>query len=132
MDKKYLTLENLLDRKSKEDKISFSEIDIDSLECSIKIAKIKTRKVIEILDKYDEDLEKPLGSYDMMSELIYKSVPILQKEDLKSNLNVPTPYEIVPELFNFSEMQKISEYILEMHGLKDKENNSIKEKIKNW
>lgn len=128
---KKLTLDNLLDRKSKQDKIGLSTIDIDSLEASVPIVKIKTRKICEIMDKYDTEVEKVTSSFDMMSEIIYKCVPILQSEELKEQLNVPTPYEVVGELFTLNEMQKITEHIMDIHGMSNKDKNPINDEIKN-
>lgn len=126
-----LTLENLLDRKSQQDKMRLSTLNIDSLESDIQIVKIKTRKICEIMDKYDVEQEKVTSSYDMMCELIYKSVPILQAKDLKEQLNVPTPYEVVGELFNLKEMEQITEHIMSLHGMTDKAQKPIENEIKN-
>lgn len=128
---KKLTLDNLLDRKSKHDKMGLSTIDIDSLEASVPIVKIKTRKICEIMDKYDTEVEKVASSFDMMSEIIYKCVPILQSKELKEQLNVPTPYEVVGELFTLNEMQKITEHIMDIHGMSNKDKNPINDEIKN-
>lgn len=126
-----LTLENLLDRKSKQDKMGLATLDVASLNASIPIVKIKTRKVCEIMDKYNVEQDTITSSYDMMCELIYKSVPILQAEELKEQLGVPTPYEVVGELFDFEEIQKISEYIMSLHGLTDKKSTPVDDEIKN-
>lgn len=128
---KKLTLANLLDRKGKQDKMGLSTLDVASLDSSIEIVKIKTRKVCEIMDKYDAKEGEATSNYDMMCELIYKSVPILQQDDLKSQLNVPTPYEIVGELFSFKEMEKIARHIMELHDLTDKEKTPVNDEIKN-
>ncbi len=128
---KKLTLENLLDRKGKQDKMGLSTLDVASLDSSIEIVKIKTRKVCEIMDKYDVKQGDITSNYDMMCELIYKSVPILQKDDLKSQFNVPTPYEVVGELFSFNEMEKIALHIMELHGLTDENQTPVNDEIKN-
>lgn len=126
-----LTLENLLDRKSKQDKITLSTFEIENLNATLEIVKIKTRKILEIMDKYDENEGKVTSGYKTMCETIYKSVPMLQKEDLKSKLNVPTPYEVVEELFAFNEIEKIYSYIMELHGITDKKETPINDEIKN-
>ena len=126
-----LTLENLLDRKSKQDKMGLSTLNIDSLESDIQIVKIKTRKICEILDKYNVDEQTATSAYDMMCEVIYKSVPILQARELKEKLNVPTPYEVVGELFNFNEMEQITEHIMNLHGMTEKSQKPIENEIKN-
>lgn len=126
-----LTLENLLDRKSKQDKMGLSTLNIDSLEGNIQIVKIKTRKICEILDKYNVDEQTATSGYDMMCEVIYKSVPILQAKELKEKLNVPTPYEVVGELFNFNEMEQITEHIMNLHGMTDKAQKPVENEIKN-
>ena len=129
---KKLTLENLLDRKCKQDKMGLSTLDVDSLDSSIEIVKIKTRKILEVIDKYNvDDDNKATSGYDMMCETIYKSVPILQQDDLKSQLNVPTPYEVVGELFSFDEIEKIYEHIMSLHGITDKEKTPVHDEIKN-
>lgn len=128
---KKLTLENLLDRKSKQDKMGLYTIDVDSLNASVPIVKLKTRKMCEIMDKYNVKQGSITSNYDMMCELIYKSVPILQKDDLKSQLNVPTPYEVVGELFSFDEIEKISLHIMELHGLTDEKQTPVNDEIKN-
>ena len=128
---KKLTIENLLDRKSKQDKMGLSTLDIDSLEASVSIVKIKTRKICQIMDKYDTVVDKVTSSFDMMSEIIYKCIPMLQEKELKEKLNVPTPYEVVGELFTLIEMQKITEHIMEIHGMADKDKNPINDEIKN-
>lgn len=128
---KKLTLDNLLDRKSKQDKMGLSTIDIDSLEGSVLIVKIKTRKICEIMDKYDVEEGKVTSSFDMMSEIIYKCVPMLNDKDLQKQLDVPTPYEVVAELFTLNEMQKITEHIMDIHGIKDKDKNPVNDEIKN-
>ena len=126
-----LTLETLLDRKSKQDKMGLATFNIDSLNASIEIVKIKTRKLCEIMDKYNVEQDKVTSSYDMMCELIYKCVPMLQSKDLKETLNVPTPYEVVGELFDFDEMGQITDYIMELHGVSDKKQTPIDNEIKN-
>lgn len=126
-----LTLDYLLDRKSKQDKMGLSTFNVDSLNASIEIVKIKTRKLCEIMDKYDVEQDKMTTSYNMMCEVIYKCVPMLQAKDLKEKLNVPTPYEVVGELFEFSEIQQIANYIMELHGITDKKQMPIDNEIKN-
>ena len=130
---KKLTLENLLDRKSKQDKMGLSTINIDSLNASVPIVKLKTRKMCEIMDKYEASIDKNriISGYDMMSEVIYKCVPILQSKELQEQLNVPTPYEVVGELFNYKEMEKITEHILELHGMSDEKQTPVNDEIKN-
>lgn len=126
---KKLTLEDLLDRKSKMDKMGISSIEVDGFG-SLPVIKIKTRKIFEIIDKYDVERDKVTSRVDMMCELIYKSVPILQDKELLETLNVPTPYEVVEELFDFKEIEKIAEYIMALHGLSD-DDTSTNEEIKN-
>ncbi len=130
---KKLTLENLLDRKNKQDKMGLSTIDVDSLNASVPIVKLKTRKMCEIMDKYEANIDenKIISGYDMMSEVIYKCVPILQSKELQEQLNVPTPYEVVGELFNYKEMEKITEHILELHGMSDEKQTPVNDEIKN-
>lgn len=130
---KKLTLENLLDRKSKQDKMGLSTIDVDSLNASVPIVKLKTRKMCEIMDKYEANIDENriISGYDMMSEVIYKCVPILQSKELQEQLNVPTPYEVVGELFNYKEMEKITEHILELHEMSDEKQTPVNDEIKN-
>ena len=130
---KKLTLENLLDRKSKQDKMGLSTIDVDSLNASVPIIKLKTRKLCEIMDKYEANIDenKIISGYDMMSEVIYKCVPILQLKELQEQLNVPTPYEVVGELFDFQEMEKITTHIMELHGITDKKQTPVNDELKN-
>lgn len=130
---KKLTLENLLDRKSKQDKMGLSTIDIDSLNASVPIVKLKTRKMCETMDKYEANVDENriISGYDMMSEIIYKCVPMLQSKELQEQLNVPTPYEVVGELFNYKEMEKITEHILELHGMSDEKQTPVNDEIKN-
>lgn len=127
---KKLTLENLLDRKSKMDKMGISSIEVDGFG-SLPVVKIKTRKVCEIMDKCDVTQDGFTSGYDMMCELIYKSVPILQDKELLETLNVPTPYEVVGELFSFKEIEKIAEHIMSLHGITDKNSQPVNEEIKN-
>lgn len=130
---KKLTLENLLDRKSKQDKMGLSTLDIDSLDASVPIIKLKTRKLCEIMDKYEANIDENriISGYDMMIEIIYKCVPILQSKELQEQLNVPTPYEVVGELFDFQEMEKITTHIMELHGITDKKQTPVNDEIKN-
>ena len=126
-----LTLDFLLDRKSKQDKMGLATFNVASLNADIEIVKIKTRKLCEIMDKYDVEQDKMTTSYNMMCEVIYKCVPMLQAKDLKETLNVPTPYEVVGELFNINEMGQITDYIMELHGITDKKQMPIDNEIKN-
>ncbi len=126
-----LTLEALLDRKSKQDKMGLATFNVASLNADIEIVKMKTRKLCEIMDKYDVEQDKMTTSYNMMCEVIYKCVPMLQAKDLKETLNVPTPYEVVGELFNINEMGQITDYIMELHGITDKKQMPIDNEIKN-
>ena len=126
-----LTLDYLLDRKSKQDKMGLATFNVASLNADIEIVKIKTRKLCEIMDKYDVEQDKMTTSYNMMCEVIYKCVPMLQAKDLKETLNVPTPYEVVGELFNINEMGQITDYIMELHGITDKKQMPIDNEIKN-
>ncbi len=126
-----LTLDYLLDRKSKQDKMGLATFNVASLNADIEIVKIKTRKLCEIMDKYDVEQDKMTTSYNMMCEVIYKCVPMLQAKDLKETLNVPTPYEVVGELFNINEMGQITDYIMELHGITDKNQMPIDNEIKN-
>ena len=126
-----LTLDYLLDRKSKQDKMGLATFNVASLNADIEIVKIKTRKLCEIMDKYDVEQDKMTTSYNMMCEVIYKCVPMLQAKDLKEKLNVPTPYEVVGELFNINEMGQITDYIMELHGITDKKQMPIDNEIKN-
>ncbi len=130
-DFKKLTLDNLLNRKSKQDKMGLSTLDIDSLDANIEIVKLKTRKICEIIDKFDTDIDKVTSSFDMMNEIIYKCVPIFQNKDLKEQLDVPTPYEVVGELLTLNEMSKITEHIMELHGITDKKQTPVNDEIKN-
>ena len=130
-DKIKLTLANLLDRKSKQDKMGLSTFYLESLDANLPIVKIKTRKLCEIMDKYEQGTEKFTPALDMMAEIVYKCVPMLKDKDLQKQLDVPTPYEVVGELFTFSELEKITQHILEIHGMKDKDKNPVNDEIKN-
>lgn len=126
-----LTFDELLDRKSKQDKIGLATMNLEGVG-KLGVIKIKTRDVCKIMDKYNISEDGNItDNFDMMCELIYKSVPTLKIQNAKEQLGVATPYEIVGELFSFGEISKIATFIMELHGLNDNKNSVVNEEIKN-
>ena len=59
------------------------------------------------------------AAYKANCKLIYKHCPILQKKELQEAYQVAEPYEIVIPVFdeNLGEVNKLSNFILNLYGL---------------
>ena len=74
------------------------------------------------------------AAYKANCKLIYKHCPILQKKELQEAYQVAEPYEIIIPVFdeNLGEVNKLSNFILNLYGLgaeDDKASKVLEEEI---
>ena len=117
---KNITLEILIAKKQQ------SEND------KMKVVKHKARDVIKIMDSTEEKTTE--AAYKANCKLIYKHCPIFQKKELQEAYQVAEPYEIVIPVFdeNLGEVNKLSNFILNLYGLgaeDDKASKVLEEEI---
>ena len=116
---KNITLEILIAKKqqSENDKMKVVLFNSEVLGGTIEVVKHKARDVIKIMDSTEEKTTE--AAYKANCKLIYKLCPILQKKELQEAYQVAEPYEIVIPVFdeNLGEVNKLSNFILNLYGL---------------
>ena len=131
---KNITLEILIAKKqqSENDKMKVVLFNSEVLGGTIEVVKHKARDVIKIMDSTGEKTTE--AAYKANCKLIYKHCPILQKKELQETYQVAEPYEIVIPVFdeNLGEVNKLSDFILNLYGLgaeDDKASKVLEEEI---
>ena len=131
---KNITLEILIAKKqqSENDKMKVVLFNSEVLGGTIEVVKHKARDVIKIMDSTEEKTTE--AAYKANCKLIYKHCPILQKKELQEVYQVAEPYEIVIPVFdeNLGEVNKLSNFILNLYGLgaeDDKASKVLEEEI---
>ena len=131
---KNITLEMLLARKeqSNNDKMRIAYFNSEVLGGTIEVVKHKARDVIKIMDSAQEKTTE--AAYNANCKLIYKHCPILHDKELQKTYEVAQPYEIVIPVFdeNLGEVNKLSNFILNLYGLgaeDDKASKVLEEEI---
>lgn len=131
---KNITLEILIAKKqqSENDKMKVVLFNSEVLGGTIEVVKHKARDVIKIMDSTEEKTTE--AAYKANCKLIYKHCPILQKKELQETYQVAEPYEIVIPVFdeNLGEVNKLSNFILNLYGLgaeDDKASKVLEEEI---
>lgn len=115
MASKKITIEHLLEMKSKKDKISSKEVEIKSLGGKITIQKCKYDVVLNVMDVIAND--GSMGNIvEVFKELIYKSVPLFRNAELLKEYEIIEPMDIVTELLNLAEIVNLGNDILQMYG----------------
>ena len=92
----------------------------------------ETKDVIKIMDSTEEKTTE--AAYNANCKLIYKHCPILHDKELQKTYEVAQPYEIVIPVFdeNLGEINKLSNFILNLYGLgeeSDKASKVLEEEI---
>lgn len=131
---KNITLEILIAKKqqSENDKMKVVLFNSEVLGGTIEVVKHKARDVIKIMDSTEEKTTE--AAYKANCKLIYKHCPIFQKKELQEAYQVAEPYEIVIPVFdeNLGEVNKLSNFILNLYGLgaeDDKASKVLEEEI---
>ena len=127
---KNITLEILIAKKqqSENDKMKVVLFNSEVLGGTIEVVKHRARDVIKIMDSAQE------AAYNANCKLIYKHCPILHDKELQKTYEVAQPYEIVIPVFdeNLGEINKLSNFILNLYGLgeeSDKASKVLEEEI---
>lgn len=123
-----ITLDILLERKIKQeqDKMKIIPFNSEILGGTIEIVKGKLRDIVKMMDNTDKDnVEEGLKSN---LKLIYKHCPIFKNKELQESYEVAEPYEVILEVFdqNLGEVNKLSNAILNLYGIGEKESNKGK------
>ena len=136
---KNITLEMLIAKKqiSEDDKMKVVLFNSEVLGGTIEVVKHRARDVIKIMDSTQEKTTE--AAYNANCKLIYKHCPILQNKELQATYDVAQPYEVVIPVFeeNLGEINKLSNFILNLYGLGESEETNTKiveeeiEEIKN-
>lgn len=81
---------------------------------------------LKIILDYVSQVEKSSGNlvkqYDILTEIIFKSVPVFQNEELQETANIKqNKYAIVGKIYNnnMGAMNKVANYIFSIYGLDD-------------
>ena len=125
---KNITLEILIAKKqqSENDKMKVVLFNSEVLGGTIEVVKHRARDVIKIMDSTEEKTTE--AAYKANCKLIYKHCPILQKKELQEAYQVAEPYEIVIPVFdeNLGEVNKLSNFILNLYGLGEESDKASK------
>ena len=125
---KNITLEILIAKKqqSENDKMKVVLFNSEVLGGTIEVVKHKARDVIKIMDSTEEKTTE--AAYKANCKLIYKHCPIFQKKELQEAYQVAEPYEIVIPVFdeNLGEVNKLSNFILNLYGLGEESDKASK------
>ena len=131
---KNITLEILIAKKqqSENDKMKVVLFNSEVLGGTIEVVKHRARDVIKIMDSTEEKTTE--AAYKANCTLIYTHCPILQKKELQEAYQVAEPYEVVIPVFdeNLGEVNKLSNFILNLYGLgaeDDKASKVLEEEI---
>lgn len=119
-----LTIEDILKRKEyfKKKKVETRELHIKSLDSNIVISKIDRDLYLEIADMDPEVAD---------DHLVYNSIvePNLKSQELQSQFELETPYDILYEIFEPGEVKSIAAQCLDFSGYTN--NVSVVDEIKN-
>lgn len=131
-----ITVESLMQRaeQRKNDKVKIKEIYNKMLNGNLVVKRMPLAKIIDLLDKFDEESLKLNDCIELYKELIYKCCPVLQDKELQEAFDCAEPYDIVTEVFedNVGEITAFAEEILAMYGMAEGKNTKeIEEEIKN-
>lgn len=126
---KKATLQALIERaqQSADNKAYYSEFESDVIGMSLTLKKLNLMEYLDMLDKTDDDATM-VENLEYYKELIYKSCPIMHKEELQEAYNCGEPYDIVTRIFNddFGEILRCATAINRMYGVNDDLVESIK------
>ncbi|WP_251612901.1 hypothetical protein [Senimuribacter intestinalis] len=116
---KKATLESLIERaqQRKEAKADYKEYFCETIGETLLIKKLPLTRICEILDMYETDTMKE--AMELNSQVIYESVPLLQKRELQDAYECIEPYDIVVKLLdeNMGEIEKLCKTILAGYGM---------------
>lgn len=118
---KRIQLEDLLHIKN--NKTHTIDVFVESLNGSVQVQRIDSKKVLQIMDEMSRLGENASMSavIDTYKLLIYDSVPMLKNKELQDSYdNLVEPYDIVLEIFEIGEIMEIANKILsELYGFTD-------------
>lgn len=116
---KKATLESLIERaqQRKEAKTEYKEYFCETIGETLLIKKLPLTRICEIMDMYETDTLKE--AMELNSQVIYESVPLLQKKELQDAYECIEPYDIVVKLLdeNMGEIEKLCKTILAEYGM---------------
>lgn len=120
--------------KSKEDKYKI-KIYESKMVGELEVVKMGIKKITEIMDSFSDD-DNTSKSMRNNAMIIYESVPLLRRKELREAYGVSDPYDIVYPFFeeNIEEINNLVSFIFKMHGIipdKKEKNESVVDEIKN-
>ena len=124
---KKATKELLLERATKKKEASkYKEYNCDAIGGALTIKRLPIAQICDILDMAEGSSARE--NLDLYKELIYKSVPLFQDQDLIEAYDCVEPYDVVTAVFdeNIGAISKLAEFILDLYGMQN-----VAEDIKN-
>lgn len=109
-------LVNRIEEKSKE-KIVYKD---EFLDADLEIKKLPLKQYLSIQEK----AKKSPNELDVLCEIIYRSVPIFQSEELQEYFEIKmNTYSVIPKIYadNLGAMIKVVNFINSLYGIEDEE-----------
>lgn len=121
------TFKDLLAKKIQKEKDQFKskEIEVTSLGKSLVFIKPKENILLDVIDEIGEG-QSTGEMVKAFKTLIYHTCPMLQDPELHSELEIQDPEDVVPAIFDLSDIMEIGQELLELVNI-----NGAVEEIKN-
>ena len=115
---KKLTLNGYIAKaKLKEDsKKAFREVEINGQ--IIVAKKVSDEKLLDLMDSMDQTSTMK-ENISVFKEIIFLSVPMLQKKELQDNFELIEPTDIVTKIFEVGEIITLATKIMDIYGFDD-------------
>lgn len=105
--------------KKQEEKAKVIVMDIEDFG-PVEFTRPETNYTLDFMEK----IEKAEGfkeSFELFKELLYTHCPILQKKELRDQIKVNSPYDLVPEIFGIQETAALANEYMEKFGFSSEE-----------
>jgi len=115
---KKLTLNDFIAKAKQKEKDKLSFKDVNTKAGLITMQKLDDKKLLNLMDQIEE-CDTMQEMVEVYKEVIYESVPILQKKELSEEFKLVEPYDVVTQVFKIDEIVDLAVRIIEIHGLND-------------
>jgi len=115
---KKMTFNDYIIKAKQKEKAKNTFKDIEISNQIIVVKKMSDEKLLELMDSMDETVTMK-ENVSVFKEVIYLSVPELQKKELQDNFKLVEPTDIVTKIFEIGEIVDLATKIMDIYGLND-------------
>lgn len=125
MNRKELTLSDLIARKSQKEKLSYKLVYVPGLEGELKLKKLPLIKFMGLLDGIDEE-SSSVDNMIKQIDLIYEHVPMFHNKQLQDEFECVEPTDVVLKVLDddISSITVLVEEICALYGVNMEDLNS--------